>query len=249
MARNLKITLTYDGTDFHGWQVQPGLPTIQGELQRVVAEIEGRPVVVHGAGRTDAGVHALEQAASFELENPIPPENLRRAMNRLLPPAIRVLSAEAVPAEFHARRSARAKVYEFRIWRGEVCPPMLYRYVYHHPYPLDTAAMAAAAPLFEGTRDFRCLAGADDTRHPEDLARPRTIFSSRLETSEEPMRYVVRGSAFLRHMVRNIVGTLLEAGKGNLDAAQIQSLLEAGDRRKAGPTAPARGLWLVRVEY
>lgn len=247
--RKLKITLAYDGADFHGWQVQPGLPTIQGELERVLREIEGGPVAIEGSGRTDAGVHALEQVASFDLTNPIPAPNLKKAMNRLLPPAIRVLGVEEAPPDFHARRSARAKVYEYRLWRGEVCPPLLYRYVYHHPYPLDFQTMTAAAPLFEGTRDFRSLAGADDTRDPDDLARPRTIYSSHLEADEELVRYTVRGSAFLRHMVRNIVGTLLEVGKGNLQLKDIPVILDTADRQRAGPTAPARGLFLVRVEY
>jgi tRNA pseudouridine38-40 synthase len=249
VARRLKITLAYDGTDYHGWQVQPGLPTIQGELERVLSEIEGGSVAVAGSGRTDAGVHALAQVASFDLGNPIPAENLRRAMNRLLPPAIRVLEVEEAPRGFHARASAVAKTYEYRLWRAEICPPVLWRYVYHHPYPLDFQAMAAAAPLFEGTRDFRSLAGADDTRRPEEAAQPRTIFESRLETAGELVRYTVRGSAFLRHMVRNLMGTLLEVGKGNLKPQDIPALLEAADRRRAGPTAPARGLFLLRVEY
>jgi len=249
VARKLKITLAYDGTDFHGWQVQPGVPTIQGELARVLAQIEGGPVAVAGSGRTDAGVHALGQVASLELTNPIPAANLKKAMNRLLPPSIRVVGVDEAPAEFHARSAARAKVYEYRLWRAEVCPPMLYRYVYHNPYPLDFEAMTAAAPLFEGARNFRSLAGADDTREEEDVARPRTIYSSRLEAGEELVRYTVRGSGFLRHMVRNIVGTLLEVGKGNLQAPEIPRILDAADRQRAGPTAPARGLFLVRVEY
>jgi tRNA pseudouridine38-40 synthase len=249
VSRTLKITLAYDGTDFHGWQSQPGLPTIQGEVERVLGEIEGRLVAVTGSGRTDAGVHALEQVASFELHNPIPVANLRRAMNRLLPPAIRVLQVEPAPPGFDARRCARAKVYEYRLWRAEICPPTLWRYVYHHPYPLDFAAMTAAAPLFQGTRDFRSLAGADDTRQPEDLARPRTIYESRLEVGDELVCYRVRGSGFLRHMVRNIVGTLLEVGKKNLPTQEIPGILAAADRRNAGPTAPAQGLFLIRVEY
>jgi tRNA pseudouridine38-40 synthase len=247
-VRNLKLTLAYDGTDFHGWQVQPGLPTIQGEVERVLGEIEGKAVPVAGSGRTDAGVHALAQVASAPLENPIPTLNLRRAMNRLLPPAIRVLQVEAAPADFHARFSARAKVYEYRLWRAEICPPMIYRYVYHHPYPLDLGAMAEAAPQLEGTRDFGSLAAADDGED-SSAGKVRTIFSSRLEAEGDLVRYAVRGSGFLRHMVRNAVGTLLEVGKGNLAPGDIAKLLETCDRTKAGPTAAARGLFLVRVEY
>lgn len=248
MSRRLRLYLTYDGTDFHGWQVQPGLKTIQGEIERVLGEIEGRPVHVDGSGRTDAGVHALEQVASLDLENPIPTLNLRRAMNRLLPPAIRVLRAEEMPADFHARFSARSKCYEYRLWRAEICPPLLYRYVCHHPYPLDIAAMCEAAPHFEGTRDFRALAGADEDGG-SDPAQPRTIFSSLLETTGDLLIYRVRGSGFLRYMVRNIVGTLLEVGKGNLTPEDIVRILDSADRRQAGPTAAARGLFLVRVEY
>ncbi len=247
-GRNLKLTLAYDGTDFHGWQVEPGLPTIQGELERVLGEIEGRRGWVHGSGRTDAGVHAHEQAASVTIENPIPVLNLRRAMNRLLPPSIRVLGVEEAPPEFHARFSARSKIYEYRLWRGEVCPPEMYRYVYHHPYPLAIEPMAEAAPLLEGTHDFRAFASADDESR-EDENTERTILSSRLEAEGDSLRYRVEGSGFLHHMVRNIVGTLLEAGKGNLQCGDTAAILRSRDRRRAGPTAPARGLWLMRVHY
>ncbi|HYM10440.1 MAG TPA: tRNA pseudouridine(38-40) synthase TruA [Bryobacterales bacterium] len=245
--RKLKLTLAYDGTDFHGWQMQPDLPTIQGELERVLSEMEGKAVTVDGSGRTDAGVHALAQVASCSLENPIPLLNLRRAMNRLLPPAIRILQAEEAPPDFHARFSAQSKLYEYRLWHGEICPPMLHRYVCHHPYPLDLAAMAQAAPLFEGTRDFRSLAAADDGEAEEPAVR--SIFLSRLETEGDLVRYRVRGSGFLRHMVRNIVGTLLEIGKGNRAPADVPQILESGDRRQAGPTAAARGLFLIQVDY
>lgn len=246
--RNLKLTLAYDGTDFYGWQIQPELATIQGELERVVAQIEGQPVKVHGAGRTDAGVHALAQTASFTLENPIPVANLRRAMNRLLPPAIRVIEvAEAAP-EFHARFSARAKLYQYRLWRGEICSPHEVRYVYHHPYPLDLDLMREAASRWVGEHDFRSLAAADETA---DDAQPRvrTVFSSRLEIQGELVRYTVRGTGFLRHMVRNMVGTLLAIGQGRLTPQDIPRILAAADRTQAGPTAPARGLFLVEVEY
>ncbi|HZS52092.1 MAG TPA: tRNA pseudouridine(38-40) synthase TruA [Bryobacterales bacterium] len=243
--RNLKLTLAYDGTDFHGWQIQPDLPTIQGELERVLREIEGKPVAVAGSGRTDAGVHALEQVASVKLQNPIPTTNLRRAMNRLLPPSIRILQVEEAGPAFHARFSARSKVYEYRLWRGEVCHPLMYRYVYHHPYPLRVADMVQAAPLFEGTHDFRSFAAAD----PAEPGAVRTIFSSRLEPEGDLLRYTVCGSGFLHHMVRNIVGTLLEIGKGNLTPGDVPAILAAADRSRAGPTAAARGLFLVKVEY
>ncbi len=152
--RRIRILLAYDGTAFHGWQVQPGLPTIQGVLEEIVSGMEGRPVHVAGSGRTDAGVHALGQVAAFSIANPIPLPNLRRAINRLLPPAIRVLSAEEVHAEFHPRFHAKAKTYEYRIVRGEVCSPFEWPYVHHHPYRLDEERMVRLAAAFEGEHDF-----------------------------------------------------------------------------------------------
>jgi tRNA pseudouridine38-40 synthase len=160
--RRIRIQLSYDGTDYHGWQVQPGLQTIQGELERVVSELEGQPVQVAGSGRTDAGVHALAQVAAFNIENPIPAENLARAMNRLLSRDIRVLKAEEAPLDFHPRFQAKAKTYEYRIFRAEICPPFERRYVYHHPYPLGIEEMIAVAPLLEGEHDFTAFAASDD---------------------------------------------------------------------------------------
>ena len=244
--RNLKVTICYEGSDFAGWQVQPNQRTIQCEIERALLEIEGKPVRIHGSGRTDAGVHALGQVASFTLENRIPLKNLRKALNCLLPPAIRILEIVEVSPEFHARHSAVAKTYEYRWRRDEICPPFERRYVWHHPYPLDEAAMMRAAPLFEGGRDFRSMA----TNNGADLlSTVRTIYSSRLERVGPLLIYRVRGSGFLYNMVRNFVGTLLEVGRGNIAADSIPTILEARDRRAAGPTAPAVGLFLVNVEY
>lgn len=246
--RRIKIVLSYDGTDYHGWQVQPGLPTIQAVLEHVVAEIEGAPVNVTASGRTDAGVHALAQVAAFDLHNPIPAANLRKAMNRLLPRDIRVLEVEEAQPDFHPRYDARAKTYEYRIWRGEIVPPFDRRYVHHHPYPLDVSAMMTAAPTFEGTHDFTAFAATDD-RDAMGLSKIRTIFCSRCELDRERLQYRVRGSGFLKHMVRNIVGVLLEVGKGNVGAEGVRGRLEAGCSIPPGPTAPAQGLFLVSVEY
>jgi tRNA pseudouridine38-40 synthase len=239
--RRIRITIAYDGSTFHGWQVQPGLPTIQGTLEAIVSGIEGRPVQVAGSGRTDAGVHALNQVAAFSIENPIPPDNLRRAINRLLPPSVRILSAEEVAPDFHPRFQAVAKVYEYRIWREETCPPFQWPYVHHHPYPLDEAAMARLAQAFTGEHDFTIFAAGDE-RDAEGRSKVRHIFSSVVQREGSLLLYRVRGSGFLKHMVRNIVGTLLEAGRGNireLDALPV----------KCGPTVPAKGLFLVGVEY
>jgi tRNA pseudouridine38-40 synthase len=247
-ARRIRITLAWDGTEFHGWQVQPGLPTVQGVLEEIVGGIEGKPVHVAGSGRTDAGVHALAQVAAFTMANPIPVDNLRRAINRLLPPAIRLLDAIETHADFHPRFDAIAKTYRYTIYRAPICSPFEWRYVHHYPYPLDEPAMVAAARLFEGEHDFTAFA-ASDNRDQGGRSKVRTIFSSAIVQSEERLIYTVRGSGFLKHMVRNIVGTLIEAGRGNLDARAITAFFAADAPRKAGPTAPAKGLVLLSVEY
>src|SRR5579872_3957728 len=168
--RRIRITLAYDGTGFHGWQVQPGLPTIQGVLEEIIGSIEKKPVHVAGSGRTDAGVHALAQVAAFTLENPIPPNNLRKAINRLLPPAIRVLTVDEVHPDFHPRYDATAKTYQYRIHRGEIVPPFDWRYTHHFPYPLNEQAIAGLTPLLQGTRDF--FVAAPPRRRPPDLHGP-----------------------------------------------------------------------------
>ena len=239
--RRIRIHLAYDGSTFHGWQVQPDLPTVQGTLEAILGGIEGAPVPVAGSGRTDAGVHALDQVAAFSLANPIPPENLRRAVNRLLPHSIRVLSADEVHADFHPRFDAQAKTYEYRIVRGEVCMPFDWPYVLHHPYPLDEERMVELSRAFEGEHDFTAYAAADD-RDAEGHSKVRRVFSSVLERSPGRLTYRIRGSGFLKHMVRNVVGTLIEAGKGNIaDCGLLPG--------RCGPTVPARGLFLVSVEY
>lgn len=239
--RRIKIRVAYDGGEFYGWQVQPGLPTVQGLLEQVVGEIEGKAVEVAGSGRTDAGVHALAQVAAFTLENPIPLTNLGRAINRLLPPTVRILSAEEVHPDFHPRFEAQAKTYEYRMLREEVCSPFEWPYVHHYPYPLEEDRMIQLAAVFTGSHDFSAFAAADES-DAAGKSKVRTIFSSVLHREPGRLIYRVRGSGFLKHMVRNLVGTLLEAGKGNL--AELGTLPP-----KSGPTAPAKGLFLVEVEY
>lgn len=261
--RNFRLVLAYDGSEFHGWQVQPGVATIQGTLADALARITGERALPQGSGRTDAGVHALAQVASVALASPIPAVNLHTAFNDVLPPSIRLLEVAEVAPDFHARYSARSKTYRYRIYRSAICPPFLARYVYHHPYPLDEAAMAAAAFLVEGTHDFTSFAAVD----PERVARPpsagpqgtgsdeeahgkqRTIFSSVWERQADEFVYTVRGSGFLHHMVRNLVGTFLLIGKGSLDQPGLRRILELKQRSAAGSTAPASGLYLVSVEY
>ncbi len=248
MSRRIRITLAYDGTEFHGWQVQPGLPTIQGVLEDIVGELEGRPVHVAGSGRTDAGVHARAQVAAFTLENPIPAANLQRAINRLLPPAIRILDCAETLHDFHPRFDAVAKTYRYTIERSPLCSPFEWRYVHHYPYPLNEAAMVEAASVFQGEHDFSAFAAADG-QDGSGKSRVRRIFHSTLLRDGERLVYSVRGNGFLKHMVRNIVGTLIEAGRGNLRTRQIIELLSIAARRGAAPTAPAKGLTLESVEY
>src|SRR5205085_3644000 len=255
--RNLKITLAYDGADFHGWQVQPGCRTVQGTLAAALARIVGPPAedeLPQGAGRTDAGVHALAQVALCQTNSPIPAANLKIALNDALPPAIRVLAIEEAPADFHPRASARAKTYRYRIFREAICPPFLARYVYHHPYPLDEAAMSVAAAAVIGKRDFTSFAAVDAERSARleegEVNNVREIFSSAWERQGEELVYTVRGSGFLHHMVRNLVGTFLLVGKGTLRAGDVARIVAAQNRTaNPGATAPASGLYLVGVEY
>jgi len=246
--RKLRFEVSYDGTDFNGWQVQLGLPTIQGTLEEVIGQIEGKPVQVIASGRTDAGVHALAQVAAVALENPIPAENFRRAVNRLLPYSIRVNHVAEAEPQFHPRFDARRKTYQYRIYREEVCPPFDRRFVYHHPYPLVEAAMLEVAPLLEGEHDFTAFAASDE-KDALELSKVRTIFHSALNRQEVLLVYTVTGSGFLKHMVRNIIGVLLEVGKGNLSSQDVLARLEPSCGIAPGPTAPASGLFLVSVEY
>ena len=246
--RRLRFEVAYDGTEFHGWQLQPGLPTIQGVLEDVIGQIEGRPVHVAGSGRTDAGVHALAQVAAVSLENPIPAGNFRRAVNRLLPRSIRISAVSEADPEFHPRFEARRKTYEYRIFRPEVCSPFERLYVYHHPYPLNEAAMVEAAALFEGEHDFSVFAASDD-KDQLGHSKRRCIFRSVLSRSGEVLLYRVTGSGFLKHMVRNMVGVLLEIGKGNLSREDLLARFEPGCLIPPGPAVPASGLFLLSVEY
>jgi tRNA pseudouridine38-40 synthase len=269
--QNWKLTLAYDGTDFHGWQVQPGKRTIQGELQSALERIVGEAPLPQGSGRTDAGVHALAQVASFELQARIPAANLVRAMNRTLPGSIRVVEAQVVGEQFHARHSAVAKTYEYRVLpvepsAAQICPPFLARYVYPYSWKLDFEMLQESAAAFVGEHDFRSFAASDPdvaTRSGEGQeagaiqtqtrTTVRTIFASEWrEEMKDGFRllvYRVRGNGFLHHMVRNLVGTTLDVGRGDLSIEEIARIFAARSRAAAGPTAPARGLFLHSVEY
>jgi tRNA pseudouridine38-40 synthase len=246
--RRLRFNVAYDGTDFNGWQVQPGLPTIQGALEEAIGLIEGNRVSVAGSGRTDAGVHALAQVAAVSIENLIPLDNFRRAVNRRLPKSIRISDVGEVPESFHPRFDARRKLYRYHIFRDEICPPFERHYVTHHPYPLNETAMMEAALLLEGEHDFSAFAAADQSDRPT-VSRVRRIFRSTLDREGSMLVYQVCGSGFLKHMVRNVIGVLLEVGKGNLTQRDILHRLRPECGIRPGPTAPASGLFLVSVEY
>ena len=247
--RNIKLILAYDGSHFSGWQVQPEAPTIQGTLALAIGRITGEKVLAQGSGRTDAGVHALAQVANFQTESVIPEGNLLIALNDILPPSIRILAAEEVAPDFHARRSAHAKSYRYRIYREAICPPFLARYVWHYPYPLNEQAMSEAAPRVEGKQDFTSFAAVDPEREQEEICNVREIFSSQWRRESSELVYEVRGSGFLHHMVRNLVGTFLLVGKGTLKPRDVTAIIEAKKRSAAGATAPASGLYLANVEY
>ena len=310
-----KLILAYDGTPYNGWQIQPNLPTVQGTLARAIHHVTGDTVLPQGSGRTDTGVHALAQVATFTLSVPIPAVNLHRALNRALPPSVRVLSVEEVPEDFHARHNALRKTYEYRILPGDrICSPMLAPYVWVCRYSLDLDILQQAAAHVLGTHDFTSFAANDPdqtTRNaanqrpregpPPDLSpsllrnlrsvistgggafaaaveRPphfatgatlsqsatdaasgnaainpidnvRTIHHSTWHQQEEILIYRVTGNGFLHHMVRNLVGTFVEAAANRISADEIPTILSARNRSAAGPTAPASGLFLVKVEY
>ena len=242
---NYKITIQYDGTNYHGWQIQPDGRTIQGELTRALSLLDHRHVTVHGAGRTDAGVHAEGQIASFLLERDCEPSYLRDAINGNLDRDVRVIDVEAVAESFNARFSARLKTYRYQIWNGPVISPFFHRYAYHHRNDLDTREMQCAARLLVGTHDFSAFTVQDS----EIEDRVRAL--KRLDIQREESRIIIIAAAdgFLRYMVRTIVGTLIEVGSGRRAAESVASVLESRDRRNAGAKAPACGLTLMRVDY
>jgi tRNA pseudouridine38-40 synthase len=251
LPRNLKLTLSYDGHDFAGWQVQPDRVSVQGTLVSAFEHLTGEKILPQGSGRTDAGVHALAQTASVSIESPIPATNLVRALNDVLPRSIRVLSVQEAPPDFHARRSAVAKTYRYHIYREAICSPFQARYVYHYPYPLDESRMISSAALVEGEHDFTSFAAVDPETRKEgqEINNVRTIFRSTWHTHADELIYTVRGSGFLHHMVRNLVGMFLLVGKGSLKKEDVRRILDLRDRSAAAATAPASGLFLVSVEY
>ena len=295
--RNIKITLAYEGTTFHGWQMQPNIATIQGALADAARRITQERIQVEGASRTDAGVHALGQVAAFRTRSQLTALEFQRALNALLPPSIRVVGSEEVGPDFHPRWNAQSKIYHYRIFRGRVLSPFERGRALHYPWPLDEDAMMAAARLFEGKLDFSSFAASSGSNELDEDRNPvRQVFSSRIlrhkgspaaerlptsipmarsvalaaiggssvetASSDEPpldqavigtvcdeLLYVVHGKSFLRYMVRKIVGTLLDVGRGHITPEQIPEIFAMKDRTRSGPTAPPEGLYLVSIEY
>jgi tRNA pseudouridine38-40 synthase len=248
---NFKLTLQYDGTDFHGWQAQGDLRTVQRELVRVLSLLEGRDVVIHGSGRTDAGVHAEGQVASVQLERGFTPEKLRAALNGNLDTDVRILEAQIVADEFHARYSAREKTYVYRIVNGPVLSPFWARYALQEARPLDLDRMAHGAGHFLGEHDWTAFSSAQ----ADVDSRVRTV--TRLEVSERwdarattrMIEITISAAGFLRYMVRSIAGSLLAVGRGEMGENVVRRAIEEGDRSIVAATAPAKGLTLVSVEY
>ncbi len=262
-GQTFRLTIAYDGTDFFGWQIQPDLPTIQGAIATAVREIVGESVLPQGSGRTDTGVHAEGQVASLVLQAPIPADRLLTALNRRLPAAIRVMALRKVAANFHARASVQNKTYEYRIFERtidgvndeRICPPALSRFVWDFRWPLQMEPMQRAADALVGEHDFSSFAASDPDRTRrtakagEAVNNVRTLFSAAWHRSGDLLIFRVTGSGFLHHMVRNIVGTCVDAGAGRLHPAQVPQILAARDRSRAGATAPPQGLHLVNVVY
>ena len=248
---NFRLLLQYDGTDFHGWQIQNKLRTVQGQLTSVLSLLDGREVVVHGSGRTDAGVHAEGQVANVQLQRQINPEKLRSAINGNLPSDLRVLFAGIEPDDFHARYSANSKTYVYRISHGQVVSPFWSRYAIHEARVLNLSRMRSCARLFLGEHDWTAFSAAQSDAEP----RVRTISSLEIDAGWDArgrchlIRMTVTADGFLRYMVRAIAGTLLAAARGEMDEEIIARAIHDGRRDLAGPTAPARGLTLVSVSY
>jgi tRNA pseudouridine38-40 synthase len=240
---NYKLVLSYDGTDFCGWQRQLEKRTVQGVLEKVLAKVTGKKIAVTGSGRTDAGVHALGQAANFQADLRLKNKEFCRALNALLPDDVKVLSLRRAANNFNARKSAKSKIYQYRIYNSRVVSPFLLRYVLYWPSPLNIRKMAQAAELFERDADFTAFS-SNRLLHPI-----RKVFRSEIKKRGQEIIYTIEANGFLRYMVRTIVGTLIEVGREKLEPQQIENIFRENKRSLAGPTAPAKGLCLVKVIY
>jgi len=245
IAYNYKIIIHFDGTRYCGWQYQaPPLKTIQGELIRALKVIAKQRIVVTGSSRTDAGVHSTGLTANFHLRIRIAPESMIKALNSLLPEDIRVADCEIVNKSFNARFSSVMKTYVYRIFFGQVCSPFVVRYVTHIPYPLDLRKMRKAVPYFIGEKDFSSFTSDDPEKN-----RLRSVSDFKMRVKGEEIIFTITGKSFLRYMVRNIVGTIIDVGRGKINVEDIPAIFEAKDRKRGGQTAPPGGLTLAKVEY
>lgn len=244
--RTIKLVVQYDGSDYVGWQRQGRGISVQGLIEEALEQIDGAPVTLHGAGRTDAGVHAVGQVATARIASPIEDWQLHRALNAHLPRTIRVTELTTVPDDFHARFSATGKTYEYRIWNGRIMPPFIRQYAWHVIEPLNLALMQEASRAIPGERDFAAFRSARSLNH----TTVREITSAHWRTEgEQTLVFEIAGKGFLRYMVRSLVGTIVEIGRGQRPVDDIGRLLAAPDRAQAGRTAPARGLFLMKVDY
>lgn len=243
MTQTTKLVVSYDGTDFHGWQRQPGKKTIQGVIENALTRVSGKTLPVIGAGRTDAGVHALGQTAHFRGNIKLKDRDLLKALNASLPPAVRIISASGADDGFHARKNARTKVYRYRIFNGTDISPFDVRYVHQWAGRLDVKAMETAAARFVGTKDFSAFSSN------RFLYPVRKVVSSSVRRRGKEIIYTVEAGGFLRYMVRSMVGTLIEIGRGKEKPGIIDVLFETKKRTASSPTAPAKGLCLMKVNY
>jgi len=245
LVYNYKVIIHFDGTNYSGWQYQKKeIKTIQGELLRVLKIIGKKKVVVTGSSRTDAGVHSTGMTANFHLNFKIEPESLIKAMNSMLPEDIRIVYCEIADKSFNARFGAKQKTYVYKIFTGEILSPFKYRYYAHIPYPLNISEMRKALKYFKGERDFSSF-----TSDEPEKKKIRTIDEIRMNVKKDEIIIRVKGKSFLRYMVRNIVGTIIDVGRGKIEVNQLPEIFKAKDRRKAGQTAPAKGLCLSEVVY
>jgi tRNA pseudouridine38-40 synthase len=243
--RNIRLVLAFDGTAYHGWQIQEETPTLQGMLSDAIATITRERVTVTGSGRTDAGTHARGLVANFHTGSRLSPGQMLRALNSILPRDIRVLSARQVPDSFHARHNAKSKVYRYQMYLGSILPPHRMREYFHFPYPVDISKMEKAAQLFVGEHDFTSFAKTNTSRSNT----VRRIFRCELKKKGHCLLLTVEGKGFLHHMVRNMAGTLLEIGRGSISLDDFRTLFVRRERKLAGFTAPAHGLILIKVQY
>jgi tRNA pseudouridine38-40 synthase len=243
--RNIKLTISYDGTLYKGWQSQKNGNTLQQEIEKAISKIFGKHHTLYGASRTDSGVHAKGQTANFKVSTPFPASKISEALNAVLPPDILIKRSEEVPLDLHSRFDAKSKLYRYNIVNSRTKDPFSDRYVWRVPYPLDAGLMDREAGFLVGTHDFKCFQASDK----RERSSVRKITMARVRKTGRQLRIDIEGDGFLYNMVRNIAGTLVDIGRGYLPPGSMTKILRSKDRKKAGPTAPARGLFLLKIRY